>query len=94
MSRGSKKVEDMPISEVMALYPEIDFGDMSTPTLYMVFGLLDKIRALEERLKHIEWVDGHGCVDGDCPHDDSRECVTPLIEELKRVAAVARGLTA
>ncbi len=85
------KLEDMSHAEVKALYPDIDWSDMSLPTLYTVFGILDKTRALEERLKNIEYADGHGCCTGDCPHQSTTECTEALIEELKCVASVARG---
>lgn len=43
-------------------------------------------------LVELQYVNCGGCVDGDCPHETGNDCATALIEELTRIATLARKL--
>lgn len=43
---------------------------------------------LAEELQH---VGHHGCISGDCPHNDVHDCRATLIVELERIASVAKA---
>lgn len=49
-----------------------------------------RIQELEEALREVEWIDGHGCVDGDCPHEEEKECAKALRKHLGQIAGGVR----
>ncbi len=53
--------------------------------------LTAEIERLREALAEVELAEHHGDATGDCPHDDARDCVAPLIEELQRISSIARA---
>lgn len=50
--------------------------------------------AAEKKLHRIAWMDGHGCVTGDCPHEHEQQCAEMLRKELQLAVKVANAALA
>lgn len=74
---------------VDAFVAEYELEPGSTPTEREVEG---PGLSAEAFLIELQYVDCGGCVDGDCPHETAHECTTALIEELTRIATLAKRL--
>lgn len=47
---------------------------------------------MPDRLDIFEWADMHGCLTGDCPHDNVHDCVESITEHMKDVSAHGKKL--
>ena len=53
-----------------------------------------EVARLREALVKREWIDGHGCVTGDCPNTSQKECIDTLIAFVQELAKEARAALA
>jgi hypothetical protein len=66
-------------------------GDLTTKKLEELESLRAQNAKLREALDNIQWTDVHGCISGDCPHDDVNDCVKALTEWCEETGKIARA---
>ena len=48
-------------------------------------------KRLRDFAEGLTWLDAHGCVTGDCPHEHDGECAVDVRKELERIAGEAKA---
>lgn len=49
---------------------------------------------LERALDELGYLDAHGCLTGDCPHEKEHECTAALLAHVEEAALLARNVQA